>query len=168
MYLFGREKKLLLTVVLPVALAVAVAGAYLFWTSPREDPADFRGIRWGENIRNLTDLKLVAEEGNLKFYERENERMTLVDVPVERIVYGFYQDRFYSVLVYFNSAAGFVKIKDGLARELGAPFQPTDVQRKYFWSGDMVNLLLSFDDASDKGRAAFFFRPIQLEAEIGG
>ena len=150
-----------------VLVALLVAG-YMFFSGTNKEPTDFRGIKWGSNIRDLAKMKLLAEEGDLKFLERENDGMRIDDADVEKIIYGFYKDRFYNVMIYYNSPSNFAKLREALSREFGKPFQPVESEKKLFWNGEQVNLLLNFDDASNTGRIIYLFKPIQLEIEVSG
>ena len=167
MYLFQQERRVLMLVLSGVLVALLVAG-YVFLSDAKKEPSDFRGIKWGSNIRELPHMKLLAEEGDLKFLERENDGMKIGDADVEKIIYGFYKDRFYNVMIYYRSPLNFAKIRETLSREFGKPFQPNASEKKFFWSGEHVNLLLNFDDAANSGRVTYLFKPIQLEIEVSG
>jgi len=167
MSLFQPEKRVLKLGLIVVTAAVLVI-AYLFLTSTAKEPDDFRGIKWGSNIRDLPDMKLLAEEGDLKFYEKTNDRMKIGDVDADKIVYGFYKGRFYNVMIYYSSPANFTRIRETLSNTFGKPFQPNESEKKLFWNGEHVNLLLHFDDATNSGRVTYLFKPIQLEIEVGG
>ncbi len=60
-------------------------------------------MKWGSNLRDLPELRLLAEEGDLKFFEKVNELTRIGDADVDKIIYGFYKDRFYNVMIYFSS-----------------------------------------------------------------
>ena len=167
MSLFQPEKRVL-KLGLIVGTAAVLVIAYLFLTSTAKEPDDFRGIKWGSNIRDLPDMKLLAEEGDLKFYEKTNDRMKIGDVDADKIVYGFYKDRFYNVMIYYSSPAYFTRIRETLSDTFGKPFQPNESEKKLFWNGEHVNVLLHFDDTTNSGRVTYLFKPIQLEIEVGG
>jgi hypothetical protein len=167
MHLFQQEQRVL-KIVLPVMLVALVVIGYVFLSGAKNEPADFSGIRWGSNIRDLAGMKLLAGEGDLKFCEKENDRTKIGDADVDKIIYGFYKDRFYNVMIYYRSPLNFAKIRETLSREFGKPFQPNASEKKFFWSGEHVNLLLNFDDAANSGRVTYLFKPIQLEIEVSG
>ena len=50
----------------------------------------------------------------------------------------------------------------------GKPFQPNESEKKLFWNGEQVNLLLHFDEGTNNGRIIYLFKPIQLEIEVSG
>jgi hypothetical protein len=167
MVLFRQERQLL-KVVLVVVLAVIIVIAYMFLPGTKKEPGDFRGIKWGSNIRELPDMKLMAEEGDLKFFERPNDLTKVGDADVDKVIYGFYKDRFYNVMIYYRSLSNFSRIQEMFSREFGKPFQPNESEKKLFWNGEQVNLLLNFDDVSNTGRITYLFKPIQLEVEVSG
>jgi hypothetical protein len=167
MSLFQPEKRLLKLASIVGVIAV-VAVAYLFLSNTPKEPSDFRGIKWGSNVRGLPEMKLLAEEGDLKFYEKTNDGPKIGDVDVDKIVYGFYKDRFYNVMIYYSSPASFTRIRETLSNTFGVPFQPNETEKKLFWNGEHVNLLLNFDEATNTGRLTYLFKPIQLEIEVGG
>lgn len=167
MSLFQQEKRILV-LVLAVVLGGLLVTGYLLLPSANKEPVDFRGMKWGSNLRDLSEMKLLAEDGNLKFFEKVNDLSKVGEVDVDKIIYGFHKDRFYNVMIYYSSPANFVKIRDTLAKEFGQPFQPSESEKKCFWNGEQVNLLLNFDEASNTGRITFLFKPIQLEVEVGG
>ena len=167
MVFFQQERKALV-VVLVALMAAIMAIAYMMLTVTKKEPGDFRGMKWGVNIRDLQGMELMAEEGDLKFFERTNDPTKLGDAEVDKVIYGFYKDRLYNVMIYFRSPSNFTKLEAMFSNELGKPFQPNTSEKKLFWNGEDVNLLLNFDEASNNGRITYLFKPIQLEIEVSG
>ena len=167
MSLFQPEKRVLKLGLMVAAVAVLLI-TYLVVSGSQKESADFRGIKWGSNIADLPNMKLLAEDGALKFYEKGDDRKEIGPVEVDKIVYGFYKDRFYTVMIYYHSPVNFNRIRDTLSESYGKPFQASESEKKLFWNGEQVNLSLNFDDATNTGRIAYFFKPIQLEMEVSG
>lgn len=167
MSLFIQEKRVLLTILAAVLVGLLGAG-YLLLPDTKKEPAEFRGMKWGSNVRDLREMKLLAEEGDLKFFEKAGEVTKFGDAAVDKIIYGFYQDRLYNVMIYYSSPADFVGFREALSKEFGPPFQPVASEKKCFWNGEQVNLLLNFDETSATGRIIYLFKPIQLEIEVSG
>ena len=63
-------------------------------------------------------MKLLAEEGDLKFYEKTSDPTKIGDVDVDKIIYGFYKDRFYNVMIYFRALANYARIQETLSKYL--------------------------------------------------
>jgi hypothetical protein len=126
----------------------------------QNEPADFRGVKWKSNISQFSDMQFIAEDGDLKFYEKKNENLKIGDAPLDKIVYGFYQDQFYSVIIYYSSLPAYSKLREIFLQQFGEPYQPNQFVNKYFWYGDYVDILLTFDDVVKKGRISYFYKPI--------
>jgi hypothetical protein len=167
MSLFQPEKRVL-KVGLVVAAAAVLVLTYLVMSDSPKEPSDFRGVKWGSNIASLLDMKLLAEDGALKFYEKTNEQKKVGEVAVDQIIYGFHKDRFYTVMIYFHSPGEFARIRETLSGAFGNPAQVNEAEKKLFWNSEHINLLLNFDDAANAGRIIYLYKPIQLEVEVGG
>ncbi|MFP5213331.1 MAG: hypothetical protein ACLGPL_08115, partial [Acidobacteriota bacterium] len=126
----------------------------------------FRGIRWGTDIHGISGMTPVGEDGDLKFYQKEKESPAFEGVNTSRIVYGFYRGSLYAVFVYFESPQAFGTLRESLVKRYGESRQPDPNVKKVFWDGKTVNMLLTYDDASNAGRLAYFFIPIQNELDV--
>jgi hypothetical protein len=145
-----------------------IAMLYVYNSSDEiiKEPDNFRGVKWGESLENVPGMKPLAEEGDLKFYEKSGDEMKFEDAQVERIVYGAYKNRFHNVLVYYRSDENFMKIKKVLSRQFGDLVQVEQAAKKFVWSGETLNVLLSHEDSSDTGKVTYLFKPVQSEAEV--
>ncbi|ABK18157.1 hypothetical protein Sfum_2477 [Syntrophobacter fumaroxidans MPOB] len=148
------------------ALGLALVAVYMLTLAAPSEPVDFRGVRWGSGIGDASGLTPLAEDGNLKSYEKKNEVLKLEDVNLDKVIYAFYKDRFYQGIAYFRSEADLPKLKQILTRLYGDPVQLEQSTNKFFWNGENVSLLLSYDAQSGTGRVAYLYKPIQLELEI--
>lgn len=156
----------LLFLILCVAFAAASMGAVLPACSAQPDMTAFKGIKWGAGAETTKGLVLLAEEGDFKFLTDPVGQSTAEGVAVDKVVYGFHKNRFYSVIVYFTAEAAFPGLKDALTKHYGEPVQPDPAARKFFWNLNIINILLSYDDASRSGKASYFYKPVQTEAEL--
>lgn len=151
--------------VLAGALLAGIGGVYGILgslQSPKEMD-QFRGIRWGAPVAEVSGLRPLAEDGELVFYVRDGDKLSIENVEVNQVVYGFYKGRFYNAIVYYRTAGNFSMLKDHLYGQLGNAYHPVYSEKRYFWDGDKVSVLLTFDDASDEGRISFLFKPIAGE-----
>jgi hypothetical protein len=154
--------KSIFTVFALAILALALCSSALAF---QNEPGDFRGLKWESSVRDTSGMNFLAEEGDLRFYEREKDPMRIGDVPVERIVYGFFKDRFYNVLVYYLSLPNFLSLKGTLSAQYGEPYRPSETANKYFWNGEKVDILLLYDDVTNTGRISYLFKPIESQME---
>jgi hypothetical protein len=141
-----------------IALFVAM---HIYLPEKPKEFESFRGIKWGSSIRELPELTFLAEDGNLKYYVRENDDLKLLAEDMNKIVYGFYKNQFYSVMLYYKSQPRFSKLKDAFSSRLGTPFQPDQSPDKCFWTADNLSVLLIYDTSSDEGRVSYFYQPLE-------
>lgn len=164
--MLSHQKKLALAVCGVLLLSALSVLFYVYSSATPREPEDFGGLKWGSSLRQAAGMKLIAEDGDLKFYEKENDSLKMDDAKLSKIVYGSYKDRFYSVMVYYDSRTNFDKLRKHLSSSYGEPTQPEQSQGKYFWNGESVNMLLVYDEASQSGRISCFFKPLQTEVEM--
>jgi hypothetical protein len=134
-------------------------------TSASKEPEGFRNVKWGSEIGTLSGFEQIAEEGNLRFFEKKGEELKFEDVRLEKVVYGFFQGRFYTAIVYFPAAA-FGRVQEIVTGQLGQPAQPEGEKGKCLWDGEKVSVLLAPAAGSGEGRLSYLYKPIQLEVEL--
>ena len=78
----------------------------------QNEPDGFRGIKWGTNISELSEMGLIEDDGESKFYVRKNDKMQIGDADLERIAYVFYKDRLYGIMVRYSSSLNLSKFSD--------------------------------------------------------
>lgn len=126
----------------------------------QSETESFRGIKWGTDIHELRDMKLLNNEGGLSFYQKTNDIMEFHSVPVNRVVYGFHEGQFYSVSIYFDSISGYLKLRESLSEQYGGPDDAPQSGDRYFWDKDQLEVLLTFDRLSEHGRIYYSYNPI--------
>ena len=65
-------------------------------------PDNFRGIKWGASIKNVTDLKLVKTHKFKKTYKRKAENLIFQNVTPTGVFYEFYKGRLMKAYMQFN------------------------------------------------------------------
>ena len=104
-------RMLLLSVVFLWSLSPALAA------DPAKRPEGFRGIPWGESIEALPDMILVETDGDIRHYDRKDEKKKLGSIPVQMVDYSFYKGRFYHAAVTYEY--GFNAVQDTLTKKYG-------------------------------------------------
>ena len=130
---------------------------------PLSETDGFRGIRWGTAIQDISGMKLLDEEGPVKFYERSGDPVAVSGVNVDRIIYGFYNGAFYNVTISYTSSPNFTKFKEIYLQKYGNPPHAEEGKNQYFWQIDSINILLNFNAETDKGRVHYSFVPIESQ-----
>jgi hypothetical protein len=129
------------------------------------EPDGFRGVKWSAGAASVPGIDQVAGEGDLLLYEKNDDQLQMGDVKLDRVIYGFYKDRFYMGMAYFP-ADGFEKVAGMLKNQLGQPAKPENTSPKLIWDGDNVSVLLTMGESPDQGRLVYLYKPIQLEVEL--
>jgi len=90
------------------------------------EPIGFQGISWGslfDDIKGKT-LKSVScpyEDEGFFWYINENDSLVYEGVPVKSIVYEFWQNKFYGVLISMQKSEPLQQMKRELIRKFGLP-----------------------------------------------
>ncbi len=131
------------------------------------EPDVFQGLKWGTNIKELTDMVLDEDGGDSKLYRRQGDAVTIGTAVLESCSYIFYRDMFYGVFIEFSSSSNAHAIKENLlqAHGEGLPLRPGKSIETYQWSGSLVNILYEFSRASGKGTVTYFYKPIDQVKE---
>ena len=154
------QKKLLISLLpFSVFLVFANFAALAF----QNEPDGFRGIKWGTNISELTDMRVVETGKDSLYYVRKNDTVKIGDADIDQISYGFYKSRFFQVLVEYKGYVNFTKLKAILIGQYGKPEQPNQLMEKYFWSGQTVDIYFDYNEMLKNGNIYYSFRPIQQE-----
>ncbi|NIW95968.1 MAG: hypothetical protein GWN20_24740, partial [Phycisphaerae bacterium] len=124
------------------------------------DPVDFRGIKWGTNIDTLSGFTHIGTEkssngsGDLDEYRRDDDVLSIGNANVEKIIYQFWQGKFYGVKIIY-------KDWDPIFRELIAKFGRsyateneiksryrvnTVLRARYVWYGERANVVAQYGD----------------------
>lgn len=144
---------LLILLVIRVCLAIP---AFAF----QNEPDEFRGIKWGTNIRELPNMDLSKDAGESKYYHRRYEKMRIADAELEQIDYGFYKGRFLSVTIYFKGDLNFDKLKTILDTRYGDADLSDFNLKEYIWVGRSVNISFGYKQTTKKGIISYLFKPI--------
>jgi hypothetical protein len=129
----------------------------------QNEPDGFRGIKWGTNISELSDMLVVESGKDTLYYSRKDENMKVGDADIDQISYGFYKNRFFVVLVEYHGHSNFTKLKAILIDQYGKAEQPNQLMERYFWFGGTVDIYFDYNDMHKNGNIYYSFRPIQQE-----
>lgn len=167
----GQKARSLILILLLAVLAGWGCGS----PAVMEFQEGFQGMKWGTGPQEHEGLSPVAVEGDLQFYEKEEETPEFYGVALDRIVYGFYDGRMYAVFMYFHSAEKLDQLEQVLRKRWGPPSFRDEDSGRAFWNEDPVILLLTFDPSAEErgslfggGRLSIVYKPLQLEMEVRG
>jgi hypothetical protein len=123
-----------------------------------ERPTGFRGVTWGTEYSTVKD-KLVhwrtdPSYGGIKFYLMNNDKMVMGTAKLDGIEYGFWQNKFYGVNVFFSGDINFSSIKGALFERFGSGSKPDRFIEKYFWF-DYAEASISIEYSEIQKRGIF-------------
>jgi len=147
---------LTILIILPVILTGCGVGF-------KNEPDNFRGIKWGTNIKDLSDFTLIVNSDNEKTYFRNNDKKQIGDANIDVIAYNFYKDRFYSAGITYKSDSNHQKIKQTLFSIYGRGYQENEYISHYVWRGENVELIFSYKDILEDGAILYLYNPIVYE-----
>jgi len=139
--------KILLMALILIAANISIA---------TDSPTGFRGLRWGTKFSTVqTELvhsRTNPSLGGIEYYTRKNDEMTIAEGKLDGIEYGFWQDKFCAVKVYFSGSTNFSSVKGALIKKFGSATQPNDFIEAYFWLSFPEALInIGYDEVSEKG-----------------
>jgi hypothetical protein len=121
----------------------------------------FRDVKFGDPPKE--GMALIENDGQLKFYHRSSDDLTVGTGRLSGITYGFYKGRLMSVLL---STRGLVDSRALLAT-LQAAYGPGDQQNEYleeyFWLGNVVRAVYSQKPISNDATADISNEAISAE-----
>ena len=127
------------------------------WTI--EAPNGFHGITWGTPLSKLTGMVVADDSGQVKYYRRTGDPLNLGEAELKRISYGFYRDKFYSVLIEFEGKANFEKAKTHLLANYGETARIGSSGTSYMWAtADGASISLKYSETPQQGYVFFFNR----------
>ena len=139
--------------------ALGLIALFISVSASANQPDSFRGHKWGSDISEFPRTQLVASDGESKWYRIIGDKLSIGDAPLSSLSYGFYNNKLYTVAIYFSGGA-YHKIKETLFQTFEKGFKPIDS-----WSaigGDQRSrqLLLEFSEISDEGFILYSYKPI--------
>ena len=89
----------------------AIAGIFLLSAAQcalafQNEPKGFRGIDWDTDFANVEGEMFLAEDTQIKFYTRRDDKMTIGGAELARLTYGFYEGKFGYVFIHTKLGPG--------------------------------------------------------------
>jgi hypothetical protein len=133
-------------------------------------PTGFGGLTWGTEFSTVQDQFVYSRTnpslGGIKYYTRKNDKMTFGEAELNGIEYGFWQEKFCAVRVYFFGYTNFSSLKNFLFERFGPGTQPNDFIEVYFWFSFPEALIhIGYDETTQKGIFTMVSKEFTKEAE---
>ena len=116
----------------------------------RAESDGFRGIKWGAGFKTVANMNYVRsnDANGTMYYSRSSDALKHGGAIVNKIEYGFLNDKFVDVAIEATGAANCKSLKDSSLEEFGLPTE--ELHGKLFkWQGDnVVRVYLEKPDGS--------------------
>ncbi len=130
-----------------------------------EGPVGFRGLRFGRDISTTPNMVPAYREGAVAYFRRRDERMDLGATKLSDVLYGFYRNRFFAVLMRAASAEDFEPLRRAYMAKYGQPRAiAATLEEDLVWSWPKAQITLSRDAAD--GDLAIRYADAGLLAEV--
>jgi len=134
----------------------------------KNDPEDFRGIKWGAIVDTLDNMEEVFIEDDLHNYSRENDKMKIGDAELSSILYIFWDKKFIAVSISGEGLSNFINLKNAVFKSFGAGFQFNEYIQEYKWGigkYDNTIIILSYNEISDNFSLFLYDKQYWLERD---
>ena len=128
-----------------------------------EEPEGFRGIKWGEHIRNVLGMKKVSVQEDIDIYRREGDRLEIDGTEVLGIEYYFFKNRFMGLYIYFDDFKRFTAIRNWTIRTYGPGEKKDFYLNKYTWWTKNLLITLNYDARANSGSLLYCYLPLWYE-----
>jgi hypothetical protein len=146
---------------------VLVFGLICLWGSNafssdslKNEPTGFRSKDWGSDFKKFSGMKLREDDGDTRWYSKKRDNLKIGEADLNGIIYGFYKDAFFYVLIDFNKLENFTRIKDTLTQLYGDGYQDNKYLEQYGWFGSNVYIVLKYSQTEDSGTLVYQYQPI--------
>lgn len=130
------------------------------------DINSFRGLEFGTELNDFSQYGQPerVEQDHL-VYRKIDDKMEIGNAKVTDIVYGFYKNRFCTVMIKSKGQYNANSLLDTLTAAYGTPEKPNRYLERYFWFKAKVGLSLTYNKISDEIVIAYLYVPIMNEIE---
>ncbi len=109
-------------------------------------------------------LKTDPAFGGIDQYYQPDQPLLFAGVPLDGLVFGFWQDRLYSVMMWANGRIGYDRLRGAIFSAFGRGAQlKSDIER-YVWEEPSTQRMLELDDELKTG--IFIMRSSEIDAII--
>lgn len=128
-----------------------------------KDNIVFRGMRWGSKLSEYKDMVLI-ESGSSQYYNRKNDQLSIGGATLNKIAYGFFENRLFSVIIEFVGDSNFYKLHETLNQNYGYGFQSNQFMDNYWYCLSCESTVyLEYSKIGRKGTISYRYKPISEE-----
>jgi hypothetical protein len=127
----------------------------------------FRDLAWGMRPSSMPGLALSQTNpayGGVDEFFYPEEELQLGGAPLNGIVYGFWQQRLYTITIWTDGRPSYEKLRRWVLDTYGSGHQRQKGVERHIWLADGTDRMLEFDDALNTG--IFWMRSQKLHSRI--
>lgn len=129
----------------------------------------FRGIKWGDDPDTVPYLRYYGEDkarGGMRLYTRSTDEMKIGAADLTSILYVFWQERFFEVVVSVSGLSNFKALKEATFERYGAVEKDNPITEYYCWPNLTGALMaLKYDEITEKGMLLIYSNAISKEVK---
>jgi hypothetical protein len=152
----NRAAEVLRRVGVVMKRTVIAALALIIFNCPSfaQDGGGFREMKWGNPLPENGFAFIGADPsfGGIKLYAKKGEVLEIGSGKASSIVYGFSNDRLFSVIISFEGYKNYHGIFKAAKEKYGEPRKDTRFTEKYFWPKLIeTDLVIEYRETRGKG-----------------
>lgn len=112
----------------------------------KRGPIGFRGLRFGRERPSIQGLSLAYKEGAATYYRRQGDSLQLGETRLSDILYGFWNDRFFTVVMRAENAEDYEALRQAYQSKYGPPRAiAATLEEELVWSWPQAQIALTRD-----------------------
>ena len=145
---------------LTAILMTLIALAFSLPSNAFAEADGFRGLKWGTEFSTVKDsmkyLRTDPSYGGVKIYSRKDDDLKIGGAELESIIYGFWQDKFYTVIIKSKGYSNYSSLKDASFKKFGAGHKTNRFMEDYKWFGEITGIILKYKEVLNEGYLYMF------------
>ena len=157
-----KKRSLILSLVVLVTGSIMCGGTPALAETFKNEPDGFGGIKWGTDISTLSGMKCAINplDSNINSCRKKKDKLQIGGAKLSIISYEFYKDKFSSVTIFTEGPVNFNAIKDVFFMKFGSGKQENEYIKRWYWTGDITNIVLDYNEPSQSGTLYIFSQKI--------
>ncbi len=115
-------------------------------------------------IQGLEKIKTDPIFGGIDQYWRPEHPLSISGAPLDGLVYGFWEDQLYSIVMWADGSIGFQRLRDALFTKYGPGSQNRAGVERYVWLEKDTQRMLEYD--THLNTAIFVMRSAELDHHL--
>ena len=134
---------------------------------PKMNGIGFNGLTWKMqpgDIAGIAKLGTDPSYGGIDQYWRPTGNLTLGDVLLDGLVFGFWKNRLYTIMVWVDGKPAYTRLKLAVFDRYGSGRKNDKGLERFIWLDDTTDRMLEFDQQRNTG--IFWMRSRDLDLQI--